>query len=76
MTGSARCVGHTSCCIVLPAKPYRRWPGNAPLSLCAPCAAELRSMGLGLEEEDGRPEWVQRAQSNRLPAKEMTGAAR
>ena len=62
------CQGHTSCCVVLPAKPYRRWPGNAPLSLCDPCAAELRSMGLGLEEEDLRPEW-----RRRLTARDETG---
>ena len=65
------CRGATSHCIATPAKPYRRWPGNEPVTLCDPCAAELRSMGLGLELVDERPEW-----RRRLTAKDMTGAMR
>jgi hypothetical protein len=70
------CRHPTAACVVLPARAYRVWPTGSPAILCEPCAAELRSMGLSLELEDERPEWVRRAAERRLPAKELSGAGR
>jgi hypothetical protein len=63
------CRHHTASCIVLPARAYRVWPTGSPAILCDPCAGELRSMGLALDE---RPEWVRRAAERRLPAKDLS----
>jgi len=70
------CRGHTAACLVLPARTYRVWPRGTAAVLCEHCVAELRAMGMGLELEDDRPEWVRRAADRRLPAKEMSGAGR
>lgn len=68
------CRGATSVCIATPARVYRIWPGNDPVTLCDPCADRLREMGMGLE--DARPEWIRRAADGRLPVKDYSGAAR
>jgi hypothetical protein len=67
------CRHHTARCVVLPARAYRIWPTGTPAILCEPCAAELRSMGLALDE---RPEWVRRRDAGLLPAWVRGGAPR
>ena len=64
---SPACRGATSACIATPARAYRRWPGNESVVLCDLCAARLREMGLGLEND--RPEWIRRAEAHRLQIK-------
>ena len=61
------CRGHTSACLVLPARAYRVWPKGTAAVLCEPCVAELRAMRMGLEE--ALPEW-----RRRLTARDNTGA--